>query len=150
MQPHRKGWKRLLQCADAIMQIFGSAHIAFILPYGYKARVLIIGGFSLPFYSSLSYYLVLGMYAQTAMKMSISTGRRRKMVWADVGSWWWVELTTSLYQHPHCGVLCDDITREMRTNIFLPETETRQQTKGRILLKFILVTQWALWEWLTG
>lgn len=72
--------------------------IAFILPFCYKARALIIRGFSLPLYSSLSYYLVLGTYAQTAVKMSISTGRRREMVWPDVGSWWWVELTTSLYQ----------------------------------------------------
>lgn len=122
--------------------------IAFILPFCYKARALIIRGFNLPLYSSLSYYLVLGMYAQTAVKMSISTGRRREMVWPGVGSWWWVELTTSLYQHPHSGVFCDDLTGETRTNIFLPEAETQQQTKERILSKSILVTQWALLEWL--
>lgn len=145
MWPNCKEWKRLLQCADAIMQIFGSTHIAFILPYCYKARALIIGGFSLPLYSSLSYYLVLGMCAQTAMKMSISTRRRREMVWPDVGSWWWVEPRTSLYQHAHSGMFCDDLPGEMRTNVFLPETETQQQTKERMLTKFILMTHAFCW-----
>lgn len=105
------------------LEIFGSTHITFRLSYCYKARALIIWGFSLPLHSSLSYYLVVGTYTQTAMKMSVHPVRRWETAWADVGSWRWVELTASLYQNPHSGVLCDVIPGVMWTIAFSPEIE---------------------------